>query len=398
MITPAGDNRLRILVLGYLVRGPLGGLAWHHLQYVLGLHRLGHDVYFIEDSGDSPACYDPSRHVTDEDPSYGIRFTAAAFDRLGLGDRWAYFDAHAAQWLGPCAAQAVQLCKTADVILNVSAVNVIRPWMADVPVKALIDTDPAFTQIRHMTDTSAREQATRHTHFFTFGENFGKPGCSLPDDGFPWQPTRQPIVLDAWKVTLGKPDSRFTTVMQWDSYQSRDFDGRHYGMKAESFDAVIGIPRQTDKPLELAIGSANAPRQRLEHHGWHLRDPLQVTKDPWTYQQYIRDSFAEFSVAKHGYVASNSGWFSERSACYLASGRPVIVEDTGFGGWLTPGAGVLSFRDADSALQCIESVIAEYDKHCRVARQVAEECFAAPRVLGSMVEDLISISIKTSSG
>ena len=280
------------------------------------------------------------------------------------------------------------MCATADVLLNVSGVNPIRPWLAQVPVRALIDTDPVFTQVRNLTDASARRLADQHTHFLTFGENFGSPGCRIPDDGLPWLPTRQPVVMDAWEATPGRPDGRFTTVMQWDSYERREFAGLCYGMKAESFGSIIDVPGQVDCELELAIGSSNAPREALEHHGWFLRDPLAVTRDPWTYQEYIRQSRAEFSVAKHGYVVSNSGWFSERSACYLASGRPVIVEDTGFTTWLDASAGVLAFSGEQQAVGCIESVIREYDRHCLEARGVAEEYFAAQKVLSSLIDSL----------
>ena len=382
------DGKLRVLVLGYLVRGPLGGLAWHHLQYVLGLHRLGHDVYFIEDSSDLPACYNPDKYITDEDPGYGIAFSSAAFERLGLQERWAYYDAHTGQWLGPCADRAVSPCQSADILLNVSGVNPLRPWTREVPVRALVDTDPVFTQVRHLTDPSARELAEQHTHFLTFGENFGQPDCGIPDDGFPWQPTRQPVVLDAWQVTPGIPGGRFTTVMQWDSYERREYRGKRYGMKAESFAPVMELPGRVEAVFELAIGSANAPRDTLREHGWQLRDPLEVTRDPWTYQRYIQESSAEFSVSKQGYVISNSGWFSERSACYLASGRPVVVEDTGFGNAIEVGRGILSFRDAKDAVDAVESVVADYDVHCKQARGLVQEYFDSARVLGRLLDRL----------
>lgn len=383
-------GKLRILVLGYLVRGPIGGLAWHHMQYVLGLHRLGHDVYFLEDSGDAPACYDPSRHVTDTNPDYGLAFAALALERLGLGDRWAYYDAHGAQWRGPCAERALNLCASADIILNVSGVNPVRPWIAEAPVLALVDTDPVFTQVRHLTDSTARELAERHTHFLTFGENFGKAGCGIPDDGLPWKPTRQPIVLDVWEVTPGPVNGCFTTVMQWDSYERRQYRGVTYGMKAESFEPLMRLPERVEVPLQLAIGSANAPKAELEAHGWLLRDPLEVTRDPWTYQQFIRESRAEFSAAKHGYVISRSGWFSERSACYLASGRPVVVEDTGFGSLIPTGQGLFAFSDAEGAADAIQTVIADYSSHCSAARGLAEACFDSDTVLGELLETLCS--------
>jgi hypothetical protein len=385
-----GGDRLRVVVLGYIVRGPLGGLAWHHLQYVMGLARLGHDVYFAEDSDDYEGCYDPSRGVMDADPAYGLAFIDRVFRRLGLGERWAYHDAHAGRRHGPAACFLEELGRTADLLLNVSGMNPLREWSRKVPCRALIDTDPVFTQVRHLTDAPARAAAARHTAFFTFAENFGRPGCTVPADGFAWQPTRQPVVLDAWPVTPGPEAGRFTTVMQWDSYAAREHGGRHYGMKSESFRPYLDVPRSAPGRFELALGSVGAPRELLRAHGWQVSDPLVVTRDPWTYQEYLRNSRAEFGVAKHGYVVTRSGWFSERSAAYLASGRPVVVQDTGFSAWLPTGSGVLAFREPEEALAAIDSVNCDYETHCRAARALAEEYFDAgtvlPRLLGQSLE------------
>jgi hypothetical protein len=371
----------RILVLGYLVRGPLGGLAWHHLQYVLGLARLGHDVHFLEDSDDYPSCYDPSRDVVDSDPSYGLSFTAHAFDTLGLPDRWAYYDAHTSRWLGPAASHALEICASAEVVLNVSGVNPLRPWLARVPRRVFIDTDPAFTQIRHLTDPAARARALAHTTFFTFAQNLAE----VPGDGIAWQPTRQPIVLDAWPVTPGPRGGRFATVMQWDSYRAREYDGRRYGMKSDSFAPYIDLPARAGSRFELALGSATAPREMLEAKGWLLRDPRPPTRDPWTYQRYIRESKGEWSVAKHGYVITNSGWFSERSAAWLASGRPVVTQDTGFSRWLPTGAGLLSFTTAEEALAAIEEIDRRYEDHCQAAREIAATHFDSDTVLAELL-------------
>lgn len=381
---------LTIIVLGYVVRGPLGGLAWHHIQYVLGLQQLGHDVCFLEDSGDYPSCYDPSRHMTDTDPGYGIRFASYAFKRLGLQDRWAYYDAHSKHWLGPRSENALELCSTADLLINVSGINQIRPWMSEIPARVFIETDPAFTQIRHLTEEGARKLADQHTHFFTFGENFGHPECRIPNDGYPWKSTRQPIVLDAWNVAPGNVDAGFTTVMQWDSYAGREYQNVRFGMKAESFDPYMALPKQTDAKLELAIGSAKAPRQELEKHGWIVRDPLEISRNPWTYQNYIQSSKAEFSVAKHGYVISNSGWFSERSACYLASGRPVIVQETGCSEWLKARGGVITYSTNQEALAGIEEVNENYTIHCDAARSLAEEYFDSDKVLSNLIDEVFN--------
>jgi hypothetical protein len=377
---------MRIIVLGYMVRGPLGGLAWHHLQYVLGLQRLGHDVYFMEDSDDFPSCYDPERYVVDTDPSYGLRFTADAFDRVGLDSRWAYFDAHTTSWKGPAADSAVTLCRRADVLLDVSGVNPLREWHRAIPQRILVDTDPAFTQIRHLTDPAARHRAAEHTAFFSFAENIRLPEGRVPSDGFDWYPTRQPVVLDAWPVTPGRRDGAFTTVMQWDSYAARDYAGSHYGMKSESFEPYANLPRETTEQLELALGSGTSPGPRLRGHGWRIEDPQRVSRDPWVYQGYIRGSKGEFTIAKHGYVVSRSGWFSERSAAYLASGRPVVTQNTAFDTWLPCGCGLLTFDSPAAALDALERVNGDYDRHCRAARDIAASYFDSAKVLNSLLE------------
>ena len=186
------NSRLRIVVLGYLVRGPVGGMAWVSLHYLLGLRRLGHDVTFIEDSTDSPwCCYDPERSVTDADPSFGIRYATAVFSRSGLGEDWAYWDGHTARWLGSSAPTAAEKCHQADLLINISGANPLREWTAAIPRRAFLDTDPVYTQIRHLTDDAERARAGEHNVFFTFGESFGRPDCEIPADGFPWRPTRQ---------------------------------------------------------------------------------------------------------------------------------------------------------------------------------------------------------------
>jgi hypothetical protein len=375
---------MRIIVLGYIIRGPFGGLVWHHLQYVTGLHRLGHDVYFFEDSDDYDSCYDPVRGST-SDPSFGLEFAADVFDFAGLSRRWAYFDAHTSAWFGPAGGAALELLRSADLLLNVSGINPIRDCYLRAPHRALIDTDPVFTQVRNIKDTKKMRDAQGHTAFFSFGEKIGKAGCSIPDDGLAWLPTRQPIVLDAWPQYPGRPDANFTTVMQWNSYPAVEHRGRSFGMKSASFGPYLDLPRWTKDGLELAIGSGSAPSDRLRDNGWIVTDPLAVTRTAAAYQQFIRDSKAEFSVAKHGYVATRSGWFSERSAAYLASGRPVVTQETGFTDWLPAQDGVLAFDSPDSAIAAIERVDRDYARQCRQARAVAEEFFDSGVVLNHLL-------------
>lgn len=383
-------ERLRVIVLGYLVRGPLGGHAWHHLNYVLGLSALGHDVYFLEDSDDFPCCYDPVKDATGTDPSYGLDFAQRTLSRLGHGDRWAYYDAHTATWHGPCASDVSEIAASADCLLNLSGVNPARPWFDEVPRRALIDTDPAFTQVRNLTEPERRAFASWHTTFFSFGANIGRPDCGIPDDGFPWRPTRQPLVPHLWPVTPGPPDGRFTTVMQWESYPALEHDGRRYGQKSDSYMAYLDLPRRCAARFELALGSPNAPRDELTRRGWTLRDPRGPTRDPWTYQSYIQMSKAEFAVAKHGYVASRSGWFSERSVAYLASGRPVLVQETGFSEWLPTGTAIVPFGTVEEAVSGVAEIEVRYAHHCRSAPALAREHFGYDAVLPALLEQTMA--------
>ncbi|MEY2449872.1 MAG: hypothetical protein QOH79_3348 [Acidimicrobiaceae bacterium] len=377
---------MRIVILGYVVRGPLGGLAWHHLQYVRGLADLGHEVLFVEDSDDYPACYDPVGDTMTEDPSYGLAFAASAFDRLGLGDSWAYYDAHRQSWAGGAGARARAWCERADVLLDVSGVNPIRSWLCSIPVRALIDTDPVFTQVKAMSDRDTGKRVRDHNVFFTFAENVDRADASLPDDGRRWHPTRQPVVLSAWPVAPGPKHGAFTTVMAWESYPPVAYRGRTFGTKAQSFAPFLDLPAQTPSRLELAIGSPHAPRDELREHGWTLVDPRGPTLDPWTYQQYIQDSRGEFSVAKEAYVSSRSGWFSERTTSYLASGRPCVVQDTGFSDWLPTGDGLVAFTDLDEAVEGLADVERRYEQHCVAARELVADAFESGRVLTSLLD------------
>jgi hypothetical protein len=361
-------------------------MAWHYLQYVTGLVALGHDVYFVEDSDDYPSCYDPNRHVTDRDATFGLEFTARVFDRVGLGGRWAYHDAHTGARHGPAGGRMEEICETADLVLNISGANPLRSWLENVPVRVFIDTDPVFEQIRQLTVPERRQRALQHNVFLSFGENIERENHTIPRDGHPWRATRQPIVLDSWPVTPGPESARFTTVMQWESYRAREYRGVRYGLKAASFEPYLDLPLRTGPVLELALGTPSAPRELLRSKGWTIRSPLEVTRDPWTYQEYLRDSKGEFSVAKQGYVKARSGWFSERSAAYLASGRPVLTQETGFSDWMETGEGVVGFTSPEEAVMGAEEIKQRYPEHCLAARTVAEEYFDSGKVLRRLIE------------
>lgn len=377
---------MKILILGYIVRGPLGGMAWHHLQYVIGLKNMGHQVLFLEDSDCFASCYNPIMYEVTTDPSYGLQFCKHLFTKYNLQYNWSYYDEHTNSWFGLSKRAVETFCNKADVVLNLSGINPIREWWSNIPARFYIDTDPAFTQIKHLTNNGTLEAAKGHTHFSTFGENFGKAICSVPYDGFDWKPTRQPVVLSKWNISQPKTNCRWTTVMQWDSYKSLVYKGSVYGMKSAEFDAYIDLPSKVQDNFELALGSQSAPKQKLEAAGWKITDPLAVTLTTETYQQFISNSKGEWSVAKQGYVVTNSGWFSERSAVYMASGRPVIIQDTGFSDFLPVDSGLLTFTNMAEAISCIEEVNRNYGKHCNKAREIVEEYFDSNKVLSQLLK------------
>lgn len=379
-------SSLRIILLGYMVRGPLGGMTWGNLQYLLGLRNLGHEIYFIEDSDCYASCYDPARNVMDTDPSYGLKYAERVLSEFGLGENWAYYDEHSAKWHGPCAGRIDEICASADLLLNRAGVNPMRPWFLQIPVRVLLDIDPGFTQIRHLKHAASMEYARQHTAFFSIAENIDSSQSSIPDDGLPWRPTRHPIFLDEWPAIKPPEKGSWTTIMQWQSYPALEYQGLTYGNKSDSFRLYLDIPQRSPHDFELVLAGGKAPRDTLTDHGWVIRDPFELSGNPWIYRRYIQQSMAEFCLAKQGYVMTRSGWFSERSAAYLATGRPVVTEETGFSDQLPTGAGLISFATPEEAIAGIEEISRDYGRHCRAARDLAVEYFDVRRILPSVLE------------
>jgi hypothetical protein len=338
----------------------------------------------VEDSDEFPSCYNPLLDTTSTDAEYGLAFAQYAFGRIGLPDRWAYHDAHKEAWSGPAANTIVQTCRTADLLLNLSGANPLRPWTEQIPVRAFIDTDPGFTQARNIKNESARRRVGQHNVFFTFAELVGRGAC-LPDDGVAWKPTRQPVMLELWPVRPVPREATFTAVMVWESYPPVEIDGLRLGLKAQSFGPYINLPKESGVAIELALGGGTAPRSDLMAKGWRLRDSREPTRTIDTYQDYLAASLGEFGIAKQGYVITHSGWFSERSANYLAAGRPVVAQDTGFSAVIPTGEGLLAFSNASEAVDALRSVAGAYESHRKRAREIAESYFDSRQVLPELL-------------
>lgn len=384
----------RLVVLGIMGRTPFAGVAWQALHYLEGFRRLGWDVFYVEDTGDWP--YDPEQNAVTDDGSYTIRYLARLMDRCGLSGRWAYrAAAQGGRVYGMSAGGLARLFASADVLVNVTGATVLGDDSRQVPVRIYVETDPVRPQIEVAQGRKFTiELLEAHTHHFTFGENLGAPDCRVPLTRFAYRPTRQPVVLDWWAAPE-RPDPtgedgrrRFTTVASWrQSGKDVEWGGQVYRWsKHEQFLALIDLPRRTRQHLELALACDDPDAVgRLRADGWHVRDALALSRDTDPYRRYIQDSDGEFTVAKPQYVLPRSGWFSDRSACYLAAGRPVVTQETGFSRVLSTGRGLLAFSTADEAVAALEAVAADYRAHARAAREIAAEYFAAERVLGDLL-------------
>ncbi|MGY1737097.1 hypothetical protein [Geodermatophilus sp. SYSU D00684] len=371
---------------GLLAQYPLGGLAWDYLQYPVGFHRLGHDVYYVEDTGQWP--FNPGEGGVSKGCDDNVRHLSTLMRRFGLEDRWAYCFPWRDQWFGMPDDRRADVLATADVVVNVSGV-----WRDPVSLReqtdarlVFIDSDPVFTQVKLARgQADFRRAVDAHDVHFSFGEAHSD---RVPTTGHTWLPTRQPVLLDEWRPDRPHGD-RFTTVMNWTSYNPVEFEGVRYGQKDVEFRRFLDLPSAVD-PIRIEIAmspgrNAQAPLGLLRRRGWTIVDPAETCPDLDSYRRYVVASRGEWSVAKHGYVTGAPGWFSCRSACYLAAGRPVVVQDTGFGSVIPTGEGVLAFTTPEEAADGLRALDGDLPRHARAAREIAAEYFDAVRVLDALL-------------
>ncbi len=400
---------MRIIVTGLIAQHPtLGGMTWHYLHYLIGLARLGHDVYYLEDSGEWPYLLDG---VTRNDSinwegRHNIEYLERTLARFGFQDRWAYHFPVRNRWYGLSGPKRRELLASADLLLNVSG-SLRRPWQYHgIPRLAYIDTDPTFTQVRLQLKRGFlkfQKRVAAHDVYLSFGERLEQIPNPTP---YRWIPTRQPVVLDEWK-TSASPGDAFTTVMSWTSFKPLAMAGRQYGQKDLEFQACLDLPgRVAPAVLEVAFSRTQhqnwesrrgASRDDLARHGWRTVEATEACADLDSYRRYIQSSRAEWSVAKNGYVVGQPGWFSDRSACYLAAGRPVVIQETGFGSILPVGEGLISFRTPDEAVAGIREVEANYARHATAARELARDFFDSDRVLNDLLQKVLAAPVNRSS-
>jgi hypothetical protein len=391
---PPINSSLRIAVAGLAAMYPFGGVFWDYMQYVLGLQRLGHDVLYIEDTG--KWCYDPVANTFVEDGGRNAAYLGrqiAALD-TDLADRWFFRDA-AGETYGRPYKDVISFCRSADLLLHISASANIYEEPSTAAKVAVVDTDPLYTQASLLCGTTEEDRARltfwkgHHDAFFTLAENIAAPECKIPTGPFDWIPTRQPVVLDCFEKAVVPVASRrrvLTTVASWEPKEIGPIvDGVFFGGKSFEFERFIDLPSRSALPLEIGL-SGLAPIERLRGHGWVLRDGYEVSRDPWVYRDYLASSTGEFSVAKNAYAASRSGWFSCRTACYLALGVPAVVQNTGFERIIPTGEGVLTFTTREEAADAVERLASDPSRHAKAARAIAREYFDSDKVLTRLIE------------
>jgi hypothetical protein len=367
----------------------MAGVAWQALHHLLGFERLGWEVYYVEDSGASP--YDPAAGTVTGDVGHAVRYVGGLMRRFGFGERWAYLDMLRNEVHGLSAAALADLYRSATAIVNLCGATAPRAEHKQGARLLYVETDPVYEQMNvALGDQASRGFLASHDVLFTYGENIGAADCPVPLAGFTWHRTRPPVVLDGWDGDANPGARAFTTVASFaNAGKDITYEGvTYHWSKHVNFLRFLDLPRHTSQPFVMAMKPGDAATAaRIRAAGWELVDPDPPSRDIDAYRRFIQGSRGEFTVAKDIYVRPRSGWFSDRSACYLAAGRPVVTQDSGFGRYVPTGEGLFAYTTMEEAVEALARVNADYPRHSAAARRIAQECFAAERVLGRLLAD-----------
>jgi hypothetical protein len=377
-----------IIFASAIGRFPIGGNAWSDLQYLLGLRTLGHNVFYLEECGPESWVYNWQSEQLTTELDYPTNYVRKCLEPLGFENQWIYRAGEHS--VGMDIDNFKEICIEADLmIVRGSPISLWREEYKWPQRRIYIDADPGFTQINiacgHSDLANTIERCDR---LFTIGQRIGAEDCLIPTTGRDWLLTLPPVALPYWSVIEDDDATHFSSIMQWHSYREVIYEGVTYGNKDKEFLKFIDIPQLTKQPFRIAL-SGGFPDE-LSQNGWQVMPGWIASFTPESYQTFVQQSRAEFGVAKHGYVATKGGWFSDRSVCYLASGKPILIQDTGLGDWLPIGEGILTFHDLSEALNGIEAINTDYEQHRHAARRLAEEYFDSNKVLSSLLEAAMS--------
>jgi hypothetical protein len=380
------------VILGMMGRCPFGGQTWLYLNWVRAFASLGHEVWYVED--DSVWPYHPLLNTVTDDCSYAVQHVAKSMAHIGLPECWAYrlSDRTGACW-GLTDQQLNDLYRSCDLLLNIVGATDLRDEHLRAHKRIYIETDPVTAELRLASgDEHTRTAFANHDMIVTYGENYGAPDCGVPLNGIYYRKTRQPIDLELWPAAFDPAARDFTTI---GNYRQEGSDVEHNGQtyrwsKHHEWEKFVQLPTKTRQTFELAMQKMTpADEKLLRSHGWSIVPPGEMSLDVFgRYPEYFRRSRAEFTVAKDQNTRLRSGWFSERDVCYLASGKPVVTQDTGFTSIIPTGNGLFAFSTMEQAVDAIARINADYEHHCRSARALAEEYFSAPKIGATLLKEV----------
>jgi hypothetical protein len=371
-----------VVVLGIMGCLPVAGtgVAWNTVQHLIALRRLGYDVYYVEATGVWPF------NATSDDCTFPASYIGTLLNRFGFQDKWAYVAAHSDnRCYGLSELQVKDLYARADAIINLFGGTILRDEHMRCPIRIYLETDPVVHQIRIANGEQRYiDLVAAHTALFTWGANYGEPDCGVPVAPFSYKPTRSPVILDYWDSPCNPAARSFTTIAHWDqSVKDLEYHSERYSWsKHREFLKILELPSRTAQEFSLALAIDDlAAVQVLEDRGWRVEDAYEVSKTLESYREYIWRSRGELTVAKDMNVRLRSGWFSERSACYLAAGKPVVTQETGFSKSIPTGLGLYAFEKLEDIPPAIEAINSDYPRHSQAAKEIAAEYFDAEKLL-----------------
>ena len=382
-------RRETLLVLHIVGQYPMAGVAWQAVHYLLGFQKLGWDVYYVEDSGAPP--YDPRAGGVTGECSYAVDYVAACMRLFGLEERWAYLDMMNDRTYGLSRTRLDELYREATAIVNLCGATAPRDEHKQGAKLIYVETDPVYEQLRIANgERSSMGFLESHDVLFTYGENLGQPDCPIPLGGLDWHTTRPPVVMECWDGPADPGAPFFTTVASW-ANKGKDvtYQGVTYQWsKHHNFLRFLDLPQRVPQRFHLAmLPESPEVEARVRAAGWNLVDPAPTSRELDGYRRFIQASRGEFTVAKDIYVRPRSGWFSDRSVCYLAAGRPVVTQDTAFGKFVPTGEGLFAYATMDEAVDALARIDADYPRHSAGARRTAREHFGAEPVLRRFLAD-----------
>jgi glycosyltransferase involved in cell wall biosynthesis len=361
----------RLIVSTYMVRYPLGGGLWWALQWIGGLEDLGHQVFVVEKANYPNACFDPAKRIMTDDPSYGLNTVSALLKDAGLADRLCFVD-YLGQYHGMSRPAVETILRSADVLIDIGNHGAWLPEAGSCS-RVLVDGEPGYSQMKLASAEAAGTAVPQYDYYFTNGANIGTPRCDAPAAGRSWRHVFNPVITHRVRPRPPPERAPFTTVMNWQSHEPLPFGGRTYRQKDAEFEKFMRLPREIHVPIEVAVAGLTSPIAALQENGWRIADAHAVTASIDSFRRYIDTSAGEFSVCKNVFVATGCGWFSDRSAAYLAHGRPVVIQDTGIREHLPCGNGLFAVGSTEEAAEAINRITADYRRHSAAARRLAEE-------------------------